>query len=579
MRQTPPAEGNLARVPQRILRPDMTVRQVAHDLPACREVLIRYGEPAERRPFGHLEPLERFAGRHGVPLKRLLAELSEVSGVPVDERAIAAERVHRPFLTAALAITLTIGAGWGAWLLFQIGSGTDFGVVPVGHVVAHGDAQLWGFVALFIAGISLRWLPTATATRPASTVLVRILLTAMLIGITAGFVWALRPASLPWLGPLSGAALLIAAALQTAFLAKRAIPRLPQAWACAVLAAGLWWNVWAMFTLWLRVSSQSVGPLAYSVGQRNVNISLAVFGLSLNAVYGFGLRLLPGMVGGTARQPWAACAIALHNAGVALLAAAMVAQTPIVATAGLVSISGGVVAFVLALPGLRKVKRFSKRPEQGAPHLSRYVQVALFWLVVGTLLLTVGEVYCAWSHAQLPHAWRGAARHALTVGFLTTLIMGVAQRLLPILGHTRLRWPQLVVPTLVLVGVGNLMRVSMEMATLVWTPAFWLMPLSSLLELTALAVFAANSVRTMWPPPDPLLKTGRVTAHSSVAVLLAEHPWIEDELIHMGIHYLARTRSVPGELTVASMARSHRWDADQLVQQINRLIDARRTAD
>ncbi len=145
-----------ARAPQPFLRRDMTVRQIAHDFPACRDVFIRYGEPAERRPFGHLEPIDRFAARHKVPLGRLLQELSRAAGVPVDRRGPAADHVHRPFLAAALAITLTIGAGWGAWLLWQIGIGADFQAVSVGHVMAHGDAQLWGFVSLFIAGVALR---------------------------------------------------------------------------------------------------------------------------------------------------------------------------------------------------------------------------------------------------------------------------------------------------------------------------------------------------------------------------------------------------------------------------------------
>ncbi len=66
------------------LRPDMTVRQVAADFPASREVFGRYGEP--ERPsakFGHLEPLARFAQRHSVPLDTLLAELSGAAGVEI----------------------------------------------------------------------------------------------------------------------------------------------------------------------------------------------------------------------------------------------------------------------------------------------------------------------------------------------------------------------------------------------------------------------------------------------------------------------------------------------------------------
>ena len=59
------------------IRPEMTVRQVVADDPGCREVFRRHGE-SEGCPtrFGHLEPLDRFARRHGAPLDALLAELS-----------------------------------------------------------------------------------------------------------------------------------------------------------------------------------------------------------------------------------------------------------------------------------------------------------------------------------------------------------------------------------------------------------------------------------------------------------------------------------------------------------------------
>jgi hypothetical protein len=57
------------------IHPAMTVRQVATDYPACRDVFRRHGEPERiSAKFGHLEPLDRFAQRHGVPLDTLLAE-------------------------------------------------------------------------------------------------------------------------------------------------------------------------------------------------------------------------------------------------------------------------------------------------------------------------------------------------------------------------------------------------------------------------------------------------------------------------------------------------------------------------
>src|SRR5581483_7353620 len=106
----------------------------AADYPGCREVLRRHGEP-EGRPtkFGHLEPLGHFARRHGLDARELLAELATAAGVGVDWEGGRDAPVHRPFLAAALAVTLTLGAGWGALLLFEIAHAGTFADVPAGH--------------------------------------------------------------------------------------------------------------------------------------------------------------------------------------------------------------------------------------------------------------------------------------------------------------------------------------------------------------------------------------------------------------------------------------------------------------
>ena len=62
------------------IHPAMTVRQVAADYPACGAVFRRHGEPERSSAkFGHLEPLDHFARRHGISLDMLLTELSQAA--------------------------------------------------------------------------------------------------------------------------------------------------------------------------------------------------------------------------------------------------------------------------------------------------------------------------------------------------------------------------------------------------------------------------------------------------------------------------------------------------------------------
>lgn len=556
------------------IRPDMTVRQVAADYPGCREVLRRHGEPEDRpTKFGHLEPLDHFARRQGIDLEQLLTELSQAAGVEVDRESVCAQLVHRPFIVSALAVTLSLGAGWGALLLFEIGWQGRFEAVPAGHVVAHGAAQLWGFVALFVVGIALRFLPMGSGERRPSLAFARLLLAAFLAGVAGGFIWALVPRQVGWLGPFSGTALVLAAVLFLAFLFRQLRRNGRTTWGRLIAAAGIWMLVWAGVTLALRCHASAEGPGAYSESMRQLLMDLAIFGFTLNAIYGFGQRLLSGIVGsGTPYTRAIEVTFWLHNAGVALLSLGHASGAAFAGSLGVAVLAAGALSYAVGMRGFVRVRRSTPRPEVGQAMLRRYVQLAFFWLLAGMIMLLIADLYWSARSLLLPHAYLGAIRHALTLGFMTTLILGVGQRLLPILGHTLLPWPRLVLPTFVFIAAGNLLRVLTELATPDSAAAFAVMPFSAVLELSALVLFSANALRTLWPAPDPLLRTRRVTSATSVAVLLAEYPWLEDHLFAWGLGYVGRVRSVPRELTLGTLAASERREQEDIIVRINELL-------
>jgi hypothetical protein len=558
------------------LRPDMTIRQIAADYPGCRETLHRYGE--SDRPgikFGHLEPLDRFALRHGIDCHRLLRELAAAAQVETAPDSSLERNIHRPFILLALATTFSLGAGWGAWLLWQIGRAESFDAAAAGSIVAHGEAQLWGFIAVFVIGIALRYLPVLTSRSAVPRGLARLIWTFLLFGIAGGFVWSLCPQAASWLGPASGASLAAAAVLYVATVLGYVVKKLRSTWPRFVLASATWLCVWACYTVWLRMSYSAVGPGELAEIVRLRLLELAVFGFAMNAIYGFGLRLLPGFLGiGSPNKVLIEMAFWLYN----LAAAALITfgQKPLPRALGAGAIALGAVLYVLGMRGFRGRRLATRgegaggvRPEIGEPFLRRYMQLAFAWLLVSLAMLAASGAHAAWSHGSASHAFVGAARHALTVGFMTTLILGVAQRLLPVLGQTLLAWPQLVRPIFALIASGNLLRVGSELATAYWPIAYRIMPVSAILELTALALFAANCLRTMWPRRDALLRTGAVTSTSSLKTLLAEYPAIEDELVGWGFGYLARVRAVPGELTVASFVAGEGQDPAVAIERIN----------
>lgn len=547
----------------------MSVRRVAADYPQTRELFRRYGEECDRAVFGHLEPLDRFARRRGVDLQRMLSDLAAMTGLAVDCNSQHNERLHGPFVLTAMLLAMTLGAGWGAHILFPIGFNRTFDAVPSAHVIAHGAAQLWGFVVIFIIGVATRYLSMVTG-RTAPAVAVRGCVLAVLVaGVLGAFAWSLAPAALRLFAPASGVALLVGSVAYLAIVVYFVRGKLAETWAKFVLAAAVWLVLWSCWTLYLRGWAGAAGPSVYSGRDRQIIMDLALFGLAMGSVYGFGRKLLPGFLAtDRPRGRLLDLTFYLHNGGLAVLLIGRWADAALVVVAGLFAVGCGAFVYIAGLRGLGGNPGPSA-PEKGHPFLRRYIQLAFGWLLVSLIAFAAVAVVEGRSGMQVPHPIHGAMRHALTVGFLLTLILGVGQRLFPVLGHTLLAWPRLVVPIFLLIGVGNLLRVMSEVATVWWVPAFMVMPFSAVLELAALSLFAANALRTIWPPPDPLVRNGQVTALSRLSVLLSEHPWIEDRLMSWGMDYVQRIRQVPSELTIGTFAANNGFDPVETVSRIN----------
>lgn len=363
-----------------LIHPAMTVRQVATDYPACRAIFRRHGEPERgSAKFGHLEPLDHFARRHGIPLETLLAELSQAAGVEISRDAPSAGQAHRPFVATALAVTLSLGAGWGMLLLFEIGRRGSLVAVPAAQVVAHGEAQLWGFIVPFIVGIAVSFLPRTTARPRPHRALLALLLGALVTGVLGGFAWSLAARRWPGLGLASGFAQLAAALGFLAVIAQQLAGKVRAPWARFILAAAVWMTIWAVVDLALRGRAGPAGPGAYSESARRLVVKLALFGFALNAVYGFGQRLLPGMLGGGAPRAGAIEAtFGLHNLGVLALAVSHVRWPSLCATLGASAIAAGAAAWAVGLRGFHSARRSASRPEAGPPFLARYIQLAFF---------------------------------------------------------------------------------------------------------------------------------------------------------------------------------------------------------
>src|SRR5262249_56908410 len=70
-----------------------------------------------------------------------------------------ADRFSRRYFLGGILVALTAGASWGAWLLWTIALGGSFQGIPISSINAHGEAQIFGWVGLFIMGFAYQAFP------------------------------------------------------------------------------------------------------------------------------------------------------------------------------------------------------------------------------------------------------------------------------------------------------------------------------------------------------------------------------------------------------------------------------------
>lgn len=90
----------------------------------------------------------------------------------------------------------------------------------------------------------------------------------------------------------------------------------------------------------------------------------------------------------------------------------------------------------------------------------KFVRAAYLWLLASVFLLLAMPLYINFAFGTFSHNYFGACRHALTVGFISLMIMGVSSRVTPIIAGVEPK-SALMVP-FVLVNAGNIARITSQ---------------------------------------------------------------------------------------------------------------------
>jgi hypothetical protein len=127
------------------------------------------------------------------------------------------------------------------------------------------------------------------------------------------------------------------------------------------------------------------------------------------------------------------------------------------------------------------------------PSFPSFIRIAYAWLIVAGAM----SIWAAFADKQ-GGIW-GASRHALTVGFVATMVFAIGPRILPHFAGVRgIFSKRLMLFSLLLIQTGCMLRVSSEPLAYEGLFSFtWrVLPVSGVLELSGVLVFAINLVLT-----------------------------------------------------------------------------------
>jgi hypothetical protein len=535
---------------------DTMVPAILAAWPSAREVFDRHGLRGCGGESGPAETLGFFARAHGVDFAELVSELraaiARPDAVPARAAARPVDSIYRRFFLGGIAVALTAGATWGAYLLLTIARARDFGAVSLFAVNAHGQAQIYGWVGLFVMGFAYQAFPRFKGVELAYP---RLALATFPLMIAAIAVRAVAEAL--HRAPFSALAFAAAAAQFTAVVAFAVIVAATLRGGAAkrevfdryLLAAAAWFVASSALDLvhlarllWAPSDAARLAEVAtWQLPLRD----LQIHGLALTMILGVSLRFLPGMLGTPApdlgragRLFWPLQLAVLCE--VTLFPAAMTSHNPWLFGGFFLATLLFALAAAASSLNLRAFARPLETPA-GSPlePAVRFVRAAHVWLWVSLAMLVAAPFWSRATGTRFSHAWYGATRHAITVGFISLMIVGVASKVAPLLsGGTPARRGALWAP-FVLLNLGCALRVTQQVTTDVASWAFVPAGLSGVLEVTGLVLWGGWLVRAMRPARLEALAAPNLDPDSTVAAIIAGRPDRLQALIDLGFTPLA----------------------------------------
>jgi uncharacterized protein involved in response to NO len=581
---------------------DAYLPDIISRFPSTRPVFDRYGLKGCGGLHGPQEQVDWFARLHGVDPNRLLHELNEAATQPQSqELAFApslADSIYRPFFLAAVATVMTLGCVWGAINLFTIGLKQNFSAVSYSWVLAHGHAMVFGFVGLFIMGFAYQAFPRFKHTNLWRPRLALSALPLMVVGIVLQTVAHMS-------SPPSLSVEVVAASIQfvsvivfgTTIVMTTRLAKKPENYDRFVYASLLWFVIAAIANPIIFKLFELPGDrqqLLFNLATFNIPYrDVQLIGIAVVMILGVSLRLLPHAYGfSEPSRNWQRFVFWSVNgslcAGVILFIAGMSGANHWLL--GLQWVTA-IVLLTVAIGVPFQYRLFARVPEQSRDRSLKFIRAAHIWFVIAMAMLVFTPVYnfaiyipVTGSRSPFSHAFFGAYRHALTVGFIMMMIVGVSSKVVPMLAGVDLRRSRSLWPTFILLNVGNITRVSFQIATDFSPVAYKVMGISGFIEVVGLTLWGYELLANMragkkleregWS--KVLIEALEISPQTKVGDVLDSYPAALAIFLRYGFTPLTNPllrKTLARAITIEQACRRENVDMASLISDIKAMVD------
>ncbi|GJQ48081.1 putative membrane protein [Candidatus Kuenenia stuttgartiensis] len=544
------------------IRENSTVKEIAEKFPVTRKIFDTYGIMCGGDSLPD-KPISFFARMHNINPSTLIEDLQNlIDGKEVENDEVSlikpqTEHIYEFFIKTSIIIVLSTGCLYGAVMLAYMAYKRSFLSVPWVLLETHGDTQVYGWVGLFIMGLSFFALPKFWNTILYSTQLAYKSFFLMVIGILLSFVF--KTISYYSGGLFLKIPVFVGLSLQTASIAIfmyvlcrtyfSSEKRDYEVYEGFILSSFLWFLLQAFVFTALHFHYCIVGNTEIPAYFKDPIRHIQIVGFSCLVIIGIFTKTLPIFLGiQIPNRKNSAYVLYLLNLSIALRVFSEFYKGYTQNLHGffiaISFISGllealGIFLFIYNL-NLFDKKKLVQNKVKLPTGFRKYIRAALFWLFVSESAFLTFTLYETFAGEKVSHALFGAYRHAIFVGFISMMIIGCASKMIPLSKGVKLYSPKLLNVTFFLIILGCVFRVVTQPVSFHLNPQFYfLLGLSGFIEYAAIFLFSINIWKTLKSTQEEIAEQiNSATASTNVYQLIRQYPQTLDILIGYGFKQL-----------------------------------------